>query len=72
VTRRVFAAYGQPDLDPNMLASARHEIHDQFVDLSKAQPVLDWRCDTGSRRASPARSLGIGSKLRLPIIASVS
>jgi nucleoside-diphosphate-sugar epimerase len=42
VTRRVFDAYGQPDLDPNILASASHEIHDQFVDLSKAQPVLEW------------------------------
>ena len=42
VTRRVLDACGRPDLDPNILACAGHEIQDQFLDSSKAQSVLEW------------------------------
>jgi CDP-glucose 4,6-dehydratase len=42
VTRRVLEACRRSDLEPNILATAGHEIQDQFLDSGKARSVLGW------------------------------
>lgn len=42
VTERVLEACGRPDLEPEILASAGHEIQDQFLDSTRARQVLGW------------------------------
>ncbi len=42
VTERVLRACGRPDLEPEILATAGHEIQDQFLDSTKARAVLEW------------------------------
>ncbi len=42
ITRATLAAAGRPDLQPIILDTARAEIHDQYLDSSKAQRMLGW------------------------------
>ena len=47
ITRATLAAAGRPDLKPEILGTARGEIHDQYLDSSKAFRLLDWRPEFG-------------------------
>jgi CDP-glucose 4,6-dehydratase len=42
VTTTVLEACGRPDLEPQILGTARHEIQDQFLAADKARRVLGW------------------------------
>lgn len=42
VVDRVAALLGSGDVDPEILSSAEGEIHDQFLDASKARTLLSW------------------------------
>ena len=42
MTRRILAAAGS-DLEPIVLAEARHEIPHQYLSAEKARRLLDWR-----------------------------
>jgi CDP-glucose 4,6-dehydratase len=42
VTRKVLEACGRPDIEPDIQATAQHEIQDQFLASTKAREVLDW------------------------------
>ncbi len=43
LTRRVLAAAGRPDLEPDVQGFASHEIQAQFLAASRARDVLGWR-----------------------------
>ncbi len=47
VTQRVLKACGRDDLEPRILATAGHEIQDQFLDSAKARSVLGWSPSCG-------------------------
>jgi CDP-glucose 4,6-dehydratase len=42
ITRAVLAAMDRADLQPVILASARDEIKDQYLDAGKAARLLGW------------------------------
>jgi CDP-glucose 4,6-dehydratase len=42
VTTAVLEACGRPDLEPDILGAATHEIQDQFLAADKARRVLGW------------------------------
>jgi CDP-glucose 4,6-dehydratase len=42
ITRATLAAAGRPDLQPEIQNTARAEIHDQYLDSSKARERLGW------------------------------
>jgi CDP-glucose 4,6-dehydratase len=42
VTHKVLEACGRPDIEPDIQATAQHEIQDQFLASTKAREVLDW------------------------------
>jgi CDP-glucose 4,6-dehydratase len=54
MTRAVLRAAGRTDLEPEVLAQARHEIQDQFLSAEQARTELGWRpsfgLDEGLRR----------------------
>jgi CDP-glucose 4,6-dehydratase len=54
MTRAVLQAAGRSDLEPEVLAHARHEIQDQFLSAEQARTELGWRpaygLDEGLRR----------------------
>jgi CDP-glucose 4,6-dehydratase len=43
VTHKVLEACGRPDIEPDIQATAQHEIQDQFLASTKAREVLDWQ-----------------------------
>ncbi len=43
ITRATLEAAGRADLEPILRDQARAEIHDQYLDSSKAQRVLGWK-----------------------------
>jgi CDP-glucose 4,6-dehydratase len=57
VTRAILEACGRPDLEPQILGTAVHEIQDQFLAGDKARAVLGWEASidfaAGLRRTIP-------------------
>jgi CDP-glucose 4,6-dehydratase len=49
VVREILEVVGRPDLEPLILDEVKHEIHDQFLDSSKARRLLDWKPDYSLR-----------------------
>jgi CDP-glucose 4,6-dehydratase len=47
MAQRTLAACGRPDLDPDVRATATHEIPDQSLDSSKAKRLLGWSSTFG-------------------------
>lgn len=43
LVQMVLAAAGRPDLEPQVLDQASHEIAAQYLDSSKARSLLDWK-----------------------------
>ncbi|NQT83243.1 GDP-mannose 4,6-dehydratase [bacterium] len=42
IVREVLDAAGRSDMEPSILNKAKHEIHSQYLDSSKARRVLGW------------------------------
>jgi CDP-glucose 4,6-dehydratase len=47
MARAVVRACGRPDLEPDVLATAAHEIEAQYLSAEKARRVLNWRAEHG-------------------------
>jgi CDP-glucose 4,6-dehydratase len=72
VTGRVLEACGRSDLDPMILATAGHEIQDQFLDSAKARSVLEWAPSIGFDEGIKRTVAWYRRHLRLPEIAAVA
>jgi len=57
ITHAVLEACGRADLEPDILGTATHEIHDQFLAADKARSVLGWEA---------ALDFGAGMQRTLP------
>jgi CDP-glucose 4,6-dehydratase len=68
VTRRVLEACGRSDLEPRILASADHEIQDQFLDSAKARAVLGWEPRYGFADGMARTVAWYRQQLRVPEI----
>jgi CDP-glucose 4,6-dehydratase len=72
VTGRVLEACGRSDLDPIILASAGHEIQDQFLDSAKARSALEWAPSIGFDEGIKRTVAWYRRHLRLPEIDAVA
>lgn len=57
ITRAVLRAMGRDDLTPEIQATAKAEIQDQYLDSSKARTLLQWK---------PAHDLALGLSKTIP------
>lgn len=44
IYRATCRAAGHPDVEPEVLGQAAHEIHDQYLSAARARELLGWKC----------------------------